>query len=57
MDLPIDPKSDPYPENRVTRLRRFLEEEVWPNIPPDVLGKPISKEEEDKILGYGPDGV
>jgi antitoxin VapB len=62
MDLPIenpnaDLTSDAFPENRVARLRRFLEEEVWPNVPPDILGKPISKEEEEEILGYGPDGV
>jgi antitoxin VapB len=44
-------------EDRIARWRRFLEEKVWPNIPPDVRGKPITKEEEDEILGYGPDGV
>ena len=45
------------PADRVARLRRFLEEEVWPNIPPEVRGKSITKEEEEEILGYGPDGV
>jgi antitoxin VapB len=43
--------------DRVARLRRFLEEEVWPNIPPDVRGKKLTKEEREEILGYGPDGV
>ena len=43
--------------SRAKRIRRFLEEEVWPLIPPDVRGKPISKEERDEILGYGPGGV
>jgi len=62
MDLPIknpdaDPSSDAFPEKRAVRLRRFLEEEVWPSISPDVLGKAISKKEEEEILGYGPDGV
>ncbi len=45
------------PSDRVAKLRRFLEEEVWPNIPPEVRGKSITKEEEEEILGYGPDGV
>ncbi|BDC51621.1 hypothetical protein F183_A39360 [Bryobacterales bacterium F-183] len=26
-------------------------------LPPGVLGKSLSKQEEDEILGYGPDGV
>ena len=37
-------------------LREFLETRVWPQVPPDVLGKPLSKEEEEQILGYGPEG-
>jgi antitoxin VapB len=44
-------------EDRVARWRRFLEEEVWPNIPPDLRGKKLTKEEREEILGYGPDGV
>lgn len=44
-------------EDRITRWRRYLEEEVWPKIPPSVLGKSISKEEEEEILGLGPEGV
>lgn len=43
--------------DRVARLRRFLEEEVWPNISPEARGKRITKEEREEILGYGPDGV
>ncbi len=39
------------------RLLRFLREEVWPNIPPEVRGKPLTKQEEEKILGYGDAGV
>jgi antitoxin VapB len=34
-----------------------LEEEIWPLIPEDQLGKPLSKEEEEEILGIGPEGV
>ncbi len=43
--------------DREKALLRFLEDEVWSQIPPKLLGKPISREEEDAILGYGPDGV
>ncbi|MFN8202180.1 MAG: type II toxin-antitoxin system VapB family antitoxin [Solirubrobacteraceae bacterium] len=39
------------------RLRRVLEEEIWPLVPDDVRGKPITKTEREEILGYGPDGV
>ncbi len=33
---------------------RYLEEEVWPKVPPGQLGRRLSREEEDEILGYGP---
>jgi antitoxin VapB len=36
---------------------RYLEEEVWPKAPPDQLGRRLGREEEDEILGYGPEGV
>ena len=36
---------------------RYLEEEVWPKVPPGQLGRHLSREEEDEILGYGPGGV
>jgi antitoxin VapB len=39
------------------RLRRFLEEVVWPTIPRRFLGKRITKKEREAILGYGPHGV
>lgn len=42
---------------RAERIDRFLEEEAWPQIPDEVLGKPISKAEWEAILGYGPEGV
>ena len=38
------------------RLLDFLERSVWPTVAPDALGRPISREEEDIILGYGPEG-
>jgi antitoxin VapB len=36
---------------------RYLEEEVWPKAPPGQLGRRLSREEEEEILGYGPGGV
>jgi antitoxin VapB len=46
----------PYRE-RGSDFLRYLEEEVWPNAPPGQLGRRLSREEEDEILGYGPEGV
>ncbi len=31
---------------------RYLEEEVWPKAPPGQLGRQLSRDEEDEILGY-----
>ena len=39
------------------RLTTFLQEEIWPQIPPELLGTKLSKEEEEEILGYGENGV
>jgi antitoxin VapB len=48
-------RSDP---GKAERLRRLLEEHIWPSIPPELRGKPpLSKQEKEAILGYGPDGV
>jgi antitoxin VapB len=46
------------PEARREALHRFLEEEIWSQIPPEQLGgPPMTKEEREEILGYGPHGV
>ena len=43
---------------KAERLRRLFEDHIWPSIPPELLGQPpMSKEEREEILGYGPDGV
>lgn len=39
------------------RLRTFLEDEVWPHIPADLLGTRLSKAAEEAILGYGEQGI
>lgn len=44
-------------QDRREALWRFLEREVWPAIPPEELGRRLSREEEDALLGYGPAGV
>ena len=43
--------------DRASRLRRFLETEVWPRVPPEELGRRMTREAEDEILGYGKEGV
>jgi antitoxin VapB len=43
--------------NPADRLRRLLEREIWPSIPPDVRGTRLTKTEEEQILGYGADGA
>jgi len=47
------PVVQPHPK---TRLMEFLERSVWPKVVPGALGRPIAKQEEDEILGYGRDG-
>ena len=44
-------------EERRQRLREFLEREIWPQIPDELLDKEsMSKEEVEDILGFGPEG-
>lgn len=42
---------------RGERIRRLLEEEVWPLTAPDGPARPMSKAEREQILGIGPHGV
>lgn len=38
-------------------LKEFMEKEIWHLIPAGMLGRsPLTREEEDEILGYGPEG-
>ena len=43
--------------DRTARALRYLETEVWPTIPKNERGRRLTSEEEDAILGYGPDGA
>ena len=37
-------------------LREYLERNVWPLVPRRELGRTMTREEEDRVLGYGPEG-
>jgi antitoxin VapB len=37
-------------------LRDYLATSVWPIMPAGELGRAMSRDEEDQILGYGPEG-
>ena len=39
------------------RLMAALRNRIWPQIPPQALGRKLSKRQWEKILGYGPHGV
>ncbi|MGB3561619.1 MAG: type II toxin-antitoxin system VapB family antitoxin [Thermoanaerobaculia bacterium] len=45
------------PRRRGESFLEFLKEEIWPNIPESELGRRLTKEEKEEILGYGPEGV
>lgn len=47
----------PSVEARRAGLQRFLEEEIWPQIPPSERQAELTKADREKILGFGPDGV
>ena len=43
--------------DRGQALRRFLEQEVWPQVPRSVLGRRVTRREREAILGYSRGGV
>ena len=43
--------------SRRLRVERFLEDHIWPSVPAELLGVPVSRKEAEEILGFGPDGV
>ena len=34
----------------------YLRRSVWPKVPPKARGRPLTRKEEDAILGYAPQG-
>jgi antitoxin VapB len=49
-------KGPPTARRRATTLA-FLRTGVWPTIPAEQLGRRLTRQEEDDILGYGPEGA
>lgn len=47
----------PSGKHRLAQALDFLEREIWPNIPPKLLGRRVTKKERERILGYGKGGV
>jgi antitoxin VapB len=47
----------PRVTDRAGRIDLFLEQELWPRVPRAELGRRLSREEEESILGYGAEGV
>ena len=43
--------------DRQAEILRYLEREVWPGVPKKVLGRRLTRREEDLVLGYGQEGV
>jgi antitoxin VapB len=43
--------------DRRARLLRFLQKRVWPALPKNQIGRRLSRADEERILGYGPEGV
>ncbi len=41
------------PQDRLRQLKDYLQREVWPNIPPAVRGRKLTKREREAILGLG----
>jgi antitoxin VapB len=43
--------------DRLARLQRLLESEVWPRVPEAERGRRLSRDEEDALLGYDETGT
>jgi antitoxin VapB len=49
-------ESGARPQTRMERARPLLDE-FWANLRPEYRGRRLTREEEDDLLGFGPDGV
>lgn len=47
----------PPTARRRARALAFLRTRVWPTIPAEQRGRRLTREKEDEILGYGPEGA
>lgn len=50
-------RQGPSGRPRLAQALDFLENEIWPNIPRKLLGRPVTRRERERILGYGRGGV
>jgi len=44
-------------DDRIARLRAFLERDVWPRVPRNEIGRRLPRRRQNEVLGYGPKGV
>ena len=49
--------SDVDREARAAEILRWLETEIWPQVPEELRGRPHDSRGDDEIIGYGPDGL
>ena len=47
---------EPQGERSFEALTALMDERIWSRLPDSVRGKGIFQEEQDEILGYGPEG-
>ena len=57
LETQLEILDEPSDVGRASTLVGFLERDVWPFVPPAVLGSAPSKDERERILGYGDEGV
>ncbi len=43
--------------SRGDRMMGVLERQLWPHLPEGIRGSALSKEQEEAILGFGPEGA
>lgn len=57
LEAQLERSTEPSGPDRAAQLVTFLERDVWPFVPADLLGRAPAKRERERILGYGPAGV
>jgi hypothetical protein len=56
VDEVMGDQSEVSPSNLPKReIKRFLEEQIWPFLPGELLGSQVSKEQEEEWLGFEQD--
>lgn len=57
LEAQLERSTEPSGADRTAQLVTFLERDVWPFVPADLLGRAPDERERERILGYGRDGV